>query len=233
MSEIEPATHRDVPDGPFPGLTYYTAEYSKLFFGRDVELGRIIGNLRVSRLTLLYAQSGVGKSSLLSAGVAPTLRNLATQEVAEDGTAGYIPVVFRSWAGEPVPALVAEIEEAIRPFLVDPEKPPELPTDDLATACELAAAAIDSTLLLILDQFEEYFNYHPTGGGQGTFPDQLAACINRPDLRVNVLIAIRDDAYARIGDLLKGRIPSVYGNYLHLEHLKARALHDSISKAVS
>ena len=51
------------------------------------------------------------------------------------------------------------------------------------------------------------------------FADELARCINRTDLRANFLIAIREDAYAALGDLFKGRIPNVYGNYLHIDSL--------------
>jgi WD40 repeat protein len=221
------------PKSPFPGLTYYTEEYADLFFGRDVERGRIIGKLRVARLTLMYARSGVGKSSVLSAGVAPTLGTLAEHEFAEEGAAGYVPVVFRSWKGDPVPALVAQIAQAIEPFVLDaPRVGAPAGGGDLESACEDAAAATGATLLLILDQFEEYFNYHAADGGADSFPRQLAACINRPDLRVNVLIAIRDDAYARIGDLMKDRIANVYGNYLHLEQLETKALNESITRSI-
>jgi hypothetical protein len=47
-------------DSPYVGLTYFTEEYSSLFFGRDDEAAVIIGNLCAARLTLLYAESGVG-----------------------------------------------------------------------------------------------------------------------------------------------------------------------------
>ena len=59
---------------PYVGLDYFLEEDAGLFFGRDAERKRIIGNLRASRLTLLYAESGVGKSSLLRAGVSARLR---------------------------------------------------------------------------------------------------------------------------------------------------------------
>ena len=49
-------------DAPYVGLDYFLEEDAGLFFGRDAERKRIVGNLRASRLTLLYAESGVGKS---------------------------------------------------------------------------------------------------------------------------------------------------------------------------
>ena len=46
--------------GPYVGLDYFVEDDAAFFFGRDAERKRIIGNLRASRLTLLYAESGVG-----------------------------------------------------------------------------------------------------------------------------------------------------------------------------
>src|SRR3954447_46610 len=54
--------------GPHVGLDFFSEEDAPLFFGRSAERKRIITNLRASRLTLLYASSGGGKSSLLRAG---------------------------------------------------------------------------------------------------------------------------------------------------------------------
>src|SRR5207247_2468448 len=50
-----------------------------LFFGRERETEVVTANVIASRLTVLYGPSGVGKSSLLRAGVARRLRELATR----------------------------------------------------------------------------------------------------------------------------------------------------------
>ena len=71
----------------------------------------------------------------------------------------------------------------------------------------------------MLDQFEEYFLYRSREPVPERFADELARCVNRTDLRANFLIAIREDAYAGLGDLFKGRIANVYGNYLHIDYL--------------
>ena len=88
-----------------------------MFFGRDSERTVLISNLRASRLTLLYAQSGAGKSSLLRAGVASRLAELAQRSFSQRGTARNIPVVFSSWRDDPTVELIGEIQEAISPFL--------------------------------------------------------------------------------------------------------------------
>jgi WD40 repeat protein len=205
-------------DSPYFGLDYYQEKFGAWFFGREAEGGKVITNLRASRLTLLHAESGVGKSSLLRAGVAWRMRRLADDSLARRGTARSVPVVFSSWKDDPVPQLVAAISTAIRPYLAgNPE--PELPADCLDAAIATASDAANASLLLMLDQFEEYFLYCAREATPERFADQLATCINRADLRANFLIAIREDAYAGLGDLFKGRIANVYGNYLHIEYL--------------
>jgi WD40 repeat protein len=67
------------PRSPFKGLAAFEdSELDALFFfGREREREVIAANLLASRLTVLYGESGVGKSSLLAAGVARELRALA------------------------------------------------------------------------------------------------------------------------------------------------------------
>jgi CHASE2 domain-containing sensor protein len=213
---------------PYVGLDYFLEEDAGLFFGRDAERKRIIGNLRASRLTLLYAESGVGKSSLLRAGVSARLREFAASSIAERGSARYVPVVFSAWQGDSRDDLIAALEAAVRPLLHE-DAQFALRRGALEGAIEDAVAAADATLLIILDQFEERFLYAALDDG---FDDELAHCINRRDLRANFLISIREDAYPLIGPRFKSRIANVYGNYLHLDFLDAPAARDAVLKPV-
>ena len=69
---------------PWLGLLPYKEEHREFFFGRDREVEDILGRIRDNGLTILYGQSGLGKSSLLAAGVVPRLRE-----------AGYAPTIIR------------------------------------------------------------------------------------------------------------------------------------------
>jgi hypothetical protein len=216
--------------GPYIGLDYFLEEDAGLFFGRDGERKRIIGNLKASRLTLLYAESGVGKSSLLRAGVSARIRELAARSVAERGAARFVPVVFSTWRGDATADLIAALEAAARPLLGAGEKL-EIRRDALDHAIEDVAATVDATPLLILDQFEEHFLYAP-GDGDG-FDDELAHCVNRRGLRGHFLISIREDAYSLIGSRFKARIPNVYANFLHLDFLDERAAREAVLQPVA
>ena len=68
----------NLPSSPFKGLAHFDeSEHDRrLFFGRERESELVAANLMASRLTVLYGPSGVGKSSLVRAGVVQRLRTL-------------------------------------------------------------------------------------------------------------------------------------------------------------
>src|SRR3954467_2138361 len=86
---------------PYKGLAPFddTELDAQLFFGRERERDLVVANVLANRLTVLYGPSGVGKSSLLRAGVAQRLR--------AEGPG--LVVVHDTWADDPVGSLVANI----------------------------------------------------------------------------------------------------------------------------
>lgn len=230
-AETNEAAEPRAPLGsPYVGLSYYTEDAAAIFFGRESERTLLIGNLRASRLTILYAQSGVGKSSLLRAGVAARVHELARRSLAERGSAGFVPVVFASWRDDPVSDLIDELELAIETFVSGQDA--RLPRTSLYDAITAAAHATDSTLVVLLDQFEEYFLYGATEKPAGRFADELAACISSPELSVNFLIAVREDSYAGVGDLFRGKLANPYANNFNLEHLDRDKARQAITRPI-
>ena len=69
------------PVSPFKGLAAFDdSDLDALFFfGREREREVVVANAIASRLTVLYGESGVGKSSLLAAGVVRALREQAPE----------------------------------------------------------------------------------------------------------------------------------------------------------
>lgn len=59
---------------PWPGLATYDEGASDFFFGREDEIEELLRLIKLSPLTVLYGKSGLGKSSLLQAGLFPRLR---------------------------------------------------------------------------------------------------------------------------------------------------------------
>jgi len=165
------------PRSPFKGLAAFAdADLDALFFfGREREREVVTANMLASRLTVLYGESGVGKSSLLGAAVVRDLRAAAPEAAV---------AMLDSWSG-PVDGALAVVADAPEAYL-------------------------------ILDQFEEYFLYHGDAAEPGSLLHDLPELLH--DTRVNVLIALREDALARL-DAFKARLPAVFANQIRLEHL--------------
>ena len=73
--------YQHLPDNPFRGLTWFATEHAALFFGRGYQIRELYQQIvapQVPPLILFYGQSGVGKSSLLAAGLVPRLENSHT-----------------------------------------------------------------------------------------------------------------------------------------------------------
>ncbi|MCB0060710.1 MAG: CHAT domain-containing protein, partial [Caldilineaceae bacterium] len=67
----------DPPTEPYRGLKRFEAAHARVFFGRDNEISKVYHLLTGddAPVILFYGQSGIGKSSLLDAGVLPRLGN--------------------------------------------------------------------------------------------------------------------------------------------------------------
>ncbi|KUN58962.1 hypothetical protein AQJ46_42610 [Streptomyces canus] len=59
---------------PYRGLARFEPGDSDLFFGRDRQVGELLGLVRAHRFAAVFGPSGSGKSSLLRAGLIPALR---------------------------------------------------------------------------------------------------------------------------------------------------------------
>jgi WD40 repeat protein len=186
-----------VPESPYKGLAAFEDSEldALLFFGREREIAAVAANVLANRLSVLYGPSGVGKSSLLGAGVARRLRELSGAPV----------VVHDAWVEDPAARLVASVHAECG----------ELGTTAGLVDTVAAAAQQSGELHLLLDQFEEYMLYH---GLEGPLSEALPELLRRPGLRVNVLLALRDDALAEL-DEFAGRIPELFSNLLRLDRL--------------
>jgi WD40 repeat protein len=199
------------PESPYKGLSAFgDSEFDALmFFGREREREIVVDNLIASRLTVLYGPSGVGKSSLLRAGVARSLRELPEHPLV---------VVVSRWSEDPAATLSKAVAAAAG--LQSNGSP--------VAALELAQS--DRDVYLVLDQAEEYFLYHADDRGPGTLAEALPAVLAAP-FRVNVLISLREDALAKL-DRFTGEIPGLFANTLRLDRLDREAARAAVVRPV-
>ena len=90
------------PENPWLGLFSYAEETRAYFHGRDEEAAELARRVQRKLLTVLFGQSGLGKTSLLRAGLVPRLRG-----------AGFCPVYVRVDYAPESPSPSEQIKQAI------------------------------------------------------------------------------------------------------------------------
>ena len=223
---------------PYQGLMPYSEKDAPYFFGRENWVETITDNLMASRLSVLHGASGVGKSSVLQAGVAYQLHQLMKQNFKESGIPGFAVIIFRTWKDDPLIGLKNKVETDIK-SLFDERKTFEVVPEshNLGQFLQVWAKCLGEEdqpgeLFIILDQFEEYFLYHPNEKGEDTFAIQFPQVVNKTDLNVNFLISIREESIAKL-DYFKSSIPPyLLNNRLCIQHLDWNSARDAIVKPI-
>ena len=87
---------------PWLGLASFTEETRQYFYGREEEVAELGRRVQRKLLTILFGQSGLGKTSILRAGIVPRLR-----------PEGYCPVYVRVDYSPESPSPSEQIKQAI------------------------------------------------------------------------------------------------------------------------
>jgi DNA-binding SARP family transcriptional activator/WD40 repeat protein len=157
---------------PFKGLAAFEASDAEFFCGRDRVLAELVARLAEWPLVGILGPSGMGKSSLLRAGVLPALRAGALP-----GSAHWRQVLLR-----PREHPCAELRRALGRDLGD------LPTGPGA----------GGRLVVAIDQLEELFTVCHEEAERREFLERLTEAAGDHERRVLVLCALRADFYGRV-----------------------------------
>jgi hypothetical protein len=87
---------------PWIGLASFTEETRDYFYGREEEVAELARRVQRKLLTVLFGQSGLGKTSILRAGLVPRLRGQ-----------GYCPVYVRVDYSREAPEPAEQLKQAI------------------------------------------------------------------------------------------------------------------------
>src|SRR5262245_42901354 len=160
----ETFTEITTPVNPFPGLRPFEFDESHLFFGRDGQSEQLISKLGRTRFLAVVGTSGSGKSSLVHAGLLPTLLGgfmtsagsdwrIAAMRPGNDPVGNLAralntPDVFGSEVAENAAIQTAVTEATLRRGGLG-----------LVDAVRQALMPENENLLVVVDQFEELFRF--------------------------------------------------------------------------
>ena len=186
----------------FRGLLPFQEADRSRFYGRETETAALFELIRHGdfRFGVLFGESGCGKTSLLRAGLLPRLWEQ-----------GYVPIYCRSYKDP----LSAALEECRKRTQVDPIEG-EPPIEYL----KRVASDISATLVIICDQFEEFFVSHRSPDEREPFVSFMAECYGDHTLPVKVLVSMRSDFLYLIHAEFGGRIaePLISSRLYHLRN---------------
>ncbi|MEO1672117.1 MAG: hypothetical protein AAFR77_15260, partial [Cyanobacteria bacterium J06631_2] len=187
---------------PYKGLLSYNLNDAERFFGRERAISEMLQCLQRGRLTVLQAESGSGKSSLLQAGIAPRLIE-----------AGHLPVNLRSY--NTAPSL--KIKQAFLPNLT---LTPNFVKSSLREFLHQVTGVLgqSATLYLLLDQFEEFFTLLTEESDRTTFINDLAECLEDDSLNVHWVLALRSEFFGNLANF-RPRIKNPFDNDYRLNRL--------------
>lgn len=203
----------DHPDNaPYLGLRPFTESEKAKFFGRDEEIHILKDKILAHRLTLLVAASGVGKSSLLQAGVMPALRASGMADL----------ICHNDWAVDPARDLKQSIvNHFIKQQRVNADYAPDLNLP-LAEFLQTHALLGIGTVVILLDQFEEFFYYQKFSQQRDQFIQQLAAALHDSDTPTAFVFSMRED-FAMEMEAFKPFFKGIFDNIYRIEKLELAA----------
>jgi hypothetical protein len=180
-------------DSPYKFLDSYREDDHERFFGRNRETEMLLSDVVISRLVVLFAKTGTGKTSLINASVRPALHRR-----------GYETFFVRVRRD---PAASAR-EELLRH--------PQISALEGATLAEELANAVTSLepprpIVVFFDQFEEFFLYlaREEPDAARAFVSDLAELYRNRESAVHVVLSMREDFYVEL-DSFRDDIPTIF-----------------------
>jgi hypothetical protein len=179
-------------------LDYYAETDSGLFFGREREIEAICSQIIAHRSFILHGRSGVGKSSILRAGLTPRLRR-----------EGHAAVVVRSFTDP-----VGQMKAGLAHMLGEPKEAEAGLEGLISRASERHPGG---QVIFFLDQFEEFFSLLSEDERE-RFVREIGQLMARESLPFRLVFTLREDMLAEMSQL-KHAIPEIFHHEYRLKRL--------------
>lgn len=204
-------TPNSKPPSPFMGFEPYNTEMAPFFFGREEEVkdlfDKVVNELG-ARTTLVFGPLGVGKTSLVCAGLLPRIAQL-------------YEVAYVRCSRELIDSVLVKKMLAQEPGNLT--KPLFL---DLAFQWSDEPPSDMERKIIILDQFEEFFIWVQDHEQLLHLYLHIAALLEAR-MNVDLVIVLRDEFFSQIQDL-EAFIPNILEEQVRIRHVGSSTAHSII-----
>ena len=236
----------------YPGVKPFTEDEQHIFFGRKTDADKLFKLVSLEKLVLLYAKSGLGKSSLLNAGVVPRFKK----------ETDFIPINIRFGARteqsiSPVENILSKLPKAQKNNILEKLNYKDETLWLKMKELQMPDTEENNSYILFFDQFEELFTY--TEKEISEFKKQLSDMLYAKipaylrknvsaklkqnekfysdkeleylykQLEIKVLFSIRSDRMSLLNKLTDF-LPDVLKNYYELGSLDKKSAIEAITK---
>ena len=154
--------------------------------GRQYDIEQLVSRIGSTqhKLTIIHGQSGVGKSSLVNAGLVPVLQSQSI------GTLDVLPIILRAYTD-----WVKELGNSCQKALEEKDISGSLVLDSTQTIINQLEQNVHHNLLtvIIFDQFEEFFFVSNDLTKRKDFFDFLSQLLNIKNSGVKIILSLRED----------------------------------------
>lgn len=240
----------------YAGISPFTGEQKDIFFGREKDIEQLYEQILFEKQVVLYAKSGIGKSSLMNAGVVP--------KIEETNKFTPLTIRFRAYTEKNAVRPAQRVFDALEQLSGTSKVPDNSIIDKIVPQSQqtfrtafkkLQMQNETQPILLVFDQFEELFTYPAPmleefkfllseilngelpadlfdifADARDEYPDlidrQTMRQLNQP-IDIKSVYIIRSDRLSQLNQL-RDRIPDIQKSYYELQPLTTEQAKEAI-----
>ena len=196
---------------PFKLLDYYVEADAGIFGGREREIFEITARLASRGILVLYGPPGTGKTSLIQAGVFPSVRRL-----------GWSCVYVRTLTN-PIVDMTTAMTEQLGLTI-------NFSSDSTGLVKMAEAVTKKAPLLIALDQFEEFFiRFEKNTDVRHAFISAIAAVASGDEIDCRILFSLREDYFGKF-DEFRHKFPGIFDHSCRLGPLSAFGAREAFTR---